>query len=129
MTIIRVKRVYEPFSSDDGYRVFVERLWPRGMRREELRMDLWAKDLAPSNPLRVWYSHDPAKWDEFRSKYKTELCEKEEILNELRKIENLTLLVASKSDLNAGAVIKDVLEHWNEFMDLCSSVKNNAAKM
>ncbi len=69
-----MKRVYEPATDADGYRVFVERLWPRGVSKERARLDAWEKDLAPSDALRRWYGHDPAKWDEFQSRYARELA-------------------------------------------------------
>ncbi len=73
MAKIGVKRVYEPASTEDGARFLVERLWPRGMRKEALAMDAWLKDVAPSGELRRWFDHDPAKWEEFRRRYAAEL--------------------------------------------------------
>ena len=70
---VRVRRVYEPPSSEDGQRVLVDRLWPRGLSRDAARIDLWAKDIAPSNELRRWYGHEHAKWGEFRQRYFAEL--------------------------------------------------------
>lgn len=71
--MIRLKRVYDPPDSHDGRRFLVERLWPRGMRKESLAMDGWLKDVAPSDSLRQWFSHDPAKWKEFQQRYTSEL--------------------------------------------------------
>ncbi len=71
--MIQTKRVYDPDSPADGRRVLVERLWPRGIKKEDLKMDEWLKDVAPSTELRRWFSHDPAKWDEFRRRYYHEL--------------------------------------------------------
>lgn len=71
--MIEVKRAYEPFSSSDGKRYLVERLWPRGIRKDQLRIDGWLKNVAPSADLRQWFSHDPAKWTEFRRRYFREL--------------------------------------------------------
>ena len=71
--MIRLKRVYEIPAEEDGHRVLVERLWPRGVRREDARIDLWLKDAAPSQELRKWYAHDVSRWDEFRRRYVTEL--------------------------------------------------------
>jgi uncharacterized protein YeaO (DUF488 family) len=71
--MIKIKRVYEPFDTRDGARFLVERLWPRGMKKDSLRMDGWLKDVAPSAALRRWFGHDPAKWDEFRRRYAAEL--------------------------------------------------------
>ncbi|MDD2337441.1 MAG: DUF488 family protein, partial [Geobacteraceae bacterium] len=67
--MIRVKRVYEDSETDGGKRFLVERLWPRGMKKEDLRMDGWIKDVAPSDALRRWFGHEPAKWEEFRLRY------------------------------------------------------------
>jgi uncharacterized protein YeaO (DUF488 family) len=71
---IRIKRVYEAPGPDDGRRILVDRLWPRGLTKEKAKIDYWAKDVAPSNELRKWYGHDPAKWDEFRKRYAAELA-------------------------------------------------------
>jgi uncharacterized protein YeaO (DUF488 family) len=72
-TKIRIKRVYDEPAASDGRRVLVDRLWPRGLSKEKAKIDHWAKDIAPSNELRKWYGHDPAKWDEFRKRYFAEL--------------------------------------------------------
>lgn len=77
---IRVKRVYETPSPDDGMRVLVDRLWPRGLSRDKARVDLWLKELAPSTELRKWFNHEPAKWDEFRRRYLQELQQQPEAL-------------------------------------------------
>lgn len=70
---IRTKRVYEPVSPEDGLRFLVERLWPRGLKKESLRLDAWLREVAPSTELRRWFGHDPAKWDEFRRRYRAGL--------------------------------------------------------
>jgi uncharacterized protein YeaO (DUF488 family) len=71
--MIKLKRVYEPAEPDDGMRVLVERLWPRGVRREALHMDAWLKEVAPSGSLRQWFNHDPVRWPEFQKRYAAEL--------------------------------------------------------
>lgn len=71
--MIQVKRAYERANKDDGQRILVERLWPRGVKKEELRLDRWIKDIAPSTALRQWFQHDPAKWGDFRRRYFREL--------------------------------------------------------
>ena len=71
--MIRCKRVYAPVAGDDGVRVLVDRLWPRGLKREVAGIDHWLRELAPSNELRTWFAHDPARWDEFRRRYAEEL--------------------------------------------------------
>jgi uncharacterized protein YeaO (DUF488 family) len=70
---IRLKRVYENPSEEDGTRILVDRLWPRGLTKEKARVDLWLKEIAPSNELRKWFAHDPVKWPEFKARYKAEL--------------------------------------------------------
>jgi len=69
MIMIRVKRVYDPPSNDGGIRILVDRLWPRGLSKDAAKVDLWLKDIAPSDELRRWFKHDPLKWDEFKSRY------------------------------------------------------------
>jgi len=71
--MLRIKRVYEPAAQTDGVRLLVERLWPRGVKKEKLRLDGWVKDVAPSTELRKWFGHDPAKWEEFRRRYWSEI--------------------------------------------------------
>jgi uncharacterized protein YeaO (DUF488 family) len=71
---VRIGRVYDPPSADDGARVLVDRIWPRGLRKDAARLDEWAKDVAPSTELRTWYGHDPARFSEFRSRYIAELA-------------------------------------------------------
>lgn len=71
--MLKVKRVYEPASPEDGYRILVDRLWPRGVTKERAHVDEWRKDLAPSDVLRKWFRHDPRRWAEFRRRYRSEL--------------------------------------------------------
>jgi uncharacterized protein YeaO (DUF488 family) len=73
MSAVVIKRAYEPPASDDGYRVLVDRVWPRGVTRDALQLDEWARELAPSTALRKWFGHDPARWQEFRQRYLKEL--------------------------------------------------------
>ena len=98
---IRVRRVYEQASPEDGARVLVDRLWPRGLRKDAARLDEWAKDVAPSSELRTWYQHDPAKLDDFRRRYTAELAQPgpREALARLRSLSEekpVTLLTATK---------------------------------
>ena len=81
---IKIKRVYEKPDKDDGIRILVDRLWPRGLTREKASIDLWLKDIAPSAELRKWFGHDPEKWDEFRKRYRHELKEDEESVTLLK---------------------------------------------
>ena len=109
--MIRVKRVYEPLEKDDGIRILVDKLWPRGIRRSQI--DVWLKDVAPSDELRRWYNHEPDKWEEFKKRYFEELSRnpKVEILLQLiRKGNNVTLLYASKSPYNNAVALKEYLE-------------------
>ncbi len=71
--MIKIKRIYDPAAEDDGFRILVDRLWPRGLSKEKAKVDLWLKEIAPSNELRKWYAHDPKKWTEFRKRYFKEL--------------------------------------------------------
>lgn len=104
---IRLKRIYELPAADDGYRVLVDRLWPRGLTKEKAQVDEWAKDIAPSNELRKWFHADRTKWAEFRKMYLAELKDQEARLRELATISkkrNLTLLFAS-ADLEQNHAI------------------------
>lgn len=98
---IKLKRVYEPAEKNDGFRILIDRLWPRGISKERAKIDLWLKDIAPSNALRKWFGHDPAKWNEFQRRYQRELKAKQEIMNELEKIikkEKVVTLLFSAAD-------------------------------
>jgi uncharacterized protein YeaO (DUF488 family) len=109
-----LKRVYEPPADADGVRILVDRLWPRGLTKEEAKIDYWAKNAAPSNELRRWYRHDEAKWPEFQSRYLDELRKNrtavEDLIGKLGQ-GNATLLYGSKeTERNNAAVLKDYLE-------------------
>jgi uncharacterized protein YeaO (DUF488 family) len=112
--MIRTRRVYDPPEPGDGTRFLVERLWPRGMKKEELPMDGWLKDAAPSDELRRWFSHDPAKWDEFRRRYDAELEGKPDVLQPLREAArqgNVTLLYSARdTEHNNAVALKEYLE-------------------
>ena len=114
MAKIRLKRVYEEPAPDDGRRILVERLWPRGLSKERAAVDLWVKDLAPSPELRRWFNHDPARWDEFQRRYFTELREKEDAVEELRRkcrSETVTFVYAAHDEEhNSARLLKDHLE-------------------
>jgi uncharacterized protein YeaO (DUF488 family) len=111
--MIRIKRIYDPPAPDDGFRVLVDRLWPRGMRKDEARIDLWLKEVAPSTALRRWYDHDPAKWDEFRRRCRAELQGQPEAIALLRDkagLGDLTLLYAAReSERNNAVALADIL--------------------
>lgn len=100
---VRVRRVYDPPQPDDGQRVLVDRLWPRGLSKERAQLDEWCKEVAPSPELRKWYAHDPDRYEEFSRRYRAELDdpEREAALGRLRKLAStgpLTLLTAAKRD-------------------------------
>ena len=106
--MIRLKRAYEAPSRSDGYRVLVERLWPRGLKKIEAKIDLWLKDVAPSTELRRWFGHDPKKWDEFRQRYRKELKQKDEAINLLMskaKAGTITLIYAARDEDHNGALV------------------------
>ncbi|MGH6846688.1 MAG: DUF488 domain-containing protein [Methylocella sp.] len=108
MRSIQIKRIYEPPARSDGTRILVDRLWPRGVARDEARIDAWVKDVAPSVALRRWYSHDPGKWPEFRARYIAELKHNPAVV-ELQdmdaKSKTVTLLFASKDNLRNNATV------------------------
>ncbi|HTK12533.1 MAG TPA: DUF488 domain-containing protein [Xanthobacteraceae bacterium] len=110
---IRLKRVYQKPAASDGTRVLVDRLWPRGMKKENAAIDLWFKEIAPSTELRKWFGHDPDRWAEFRRRYMMELREHPERLAELRKLARsgpLTLVYAAHDELhNDAVVVRNVL--------------------
>ena len=109
-----LKRVYDPASAEDGFRCLVDRLWPRGVKKEAFHLTRWMKDLAPSPPLRTWFGHEPAKWGEFRSRYRAELKNKSEMLEPLLqavKKQNVTLLYAARDpQINHALVLKQFLD-------------------
>lgn len=116
---IKTKRIYDEYNENDGFRVLVDRLWPRGLKKEEARVDLWAKDIAPSDELRKWYSHDPSKWDEFKSRYLRELennPKTKEFIETIKKYPKITLLFSSKEkNLNNATVLKEFIENKIKF--------------
>ncbi|HEU5365663.1 MAG TPA: DUF488 domain-containing protein [Hanamia sp.] len=110
---IKLKRVYEKPDPKDGFRILVDRLWPRGFTKEKAAADLWLKDIAPSTELRKWFNHDPEKWKEFQKKYQQELKENKEaitIIKEHLKQEPVTLIYAAKDEVhNEAQVIKEFI--------------------
>ena len=112
--MLKIKRVYEPAETSDGVRFLVERLWPRGMKKEELKMKAWLKEVAPSPRLRSWYGHDPAKWDESQVRYRAELESNPEawqpILEEARRGDVTLLYSARDTEHNSALLLKSFLE-------------------
>ena len=111
--MIHLKRVYDPPDPEDGKRILVDRLWPRGIRKENLKMDEWLKEISPSDKLRKWFSHDPKKYEEFKRRYAEELEEQSEILKRIKneaKRGRVTLLFSAKdTEHNNAAVLKELL--------------------
>jgi len=109
-----LKRIYEPVDETDGYRILVERLWPRGVTRAGAALHDWLKDIAPSPDLRKWYGHDLARWEEFSKRYRAELVDKQTLLDKLRALNAqgpVTLIFAAKDEQHSSAaVLKDVLD-------------------
>jgi uncharacterized protein YeaO (DUF488 family) len=108
--VINLKRAYAPAAPEDGFRVLVERLWPRGLKKEALALDLWLKDIAPSPELRRWFGHDPAKWEEFCRRYRAELAGRPAAVKLLRKKireGRVTLVYGSRDEEhNAAAALR-----------------------
>ena len=112
--MVKIKRIYDQASPEDGKRILIDRLWPRGIKKESAHIDEWIKEVAPSTELREWFAHDPAKWEEFKRRYKKELEDKEDIVDTLRteaRRGTVTLLFAAKDTIHVNAaVLKEVLE-------------------
>jgi uncharacterized protein YeaO (DUF488 family) len=112
--MIRVRRIYDEPAESDGTRILVDRFWPRGLPREEVRIDLWMKDISPSDGLRCWFRHDPERWDEFCRRYFEELDDKSDAVERLREISDrgrVTLLFAASDEShNNAAALRRYLE-------------------
>ena len=110
---VRLKRAYEPAEPSDGYRVLIDRLWPRGVSREHANLDEWERELAPSTALRRWFSHDPARFEEFRRRYIEELRPQRRRISELRRLARagtLTLVYSARdTEHNDAIVLAEVL--------------------
>lgn len=110
---IKIKRVYDEPAPDDGYRILVDRLWPRGISKEKGKIDYWAKEISPSHELRKWYAHDHSKWEEFKQKYFSEMNQNQEALTEFREktsIGTVTFLFSSKElKLNNAYALKEFI--------------------
>jgi len=105
---VRLKRAYDPAEPGDGYRVLVDRLWPRGVSKERARLDEWARELAPSTELRTWFGHDPERFAEFERRYRAELAAQGQKLDELRRLARkgtLTLVSAARDEEHNDAVV------------------------
>jgi len=111
--MIKIKRIYDTPTEDDGFRILVDRLWPRGLTKEKAKVDLWLKEIAPSDQLRKWYAHDPKKWAEFRKRYFNDLDTKRELVNQIvqkMKEGDVTLLYSSKEEkINNAVALKEYI--------------------
>ncbi|HVI79023.1 MAG TPA: DUF488 domain-containing protein [Candidatus Acidoferrum sp.] len=105
---IKLRRAYDPAEPADGPRILVDRLWPRGLSRDDAGIDRWLKDLAPSSELRKWFGHDPGRWDEFRDRYATELSRHSDQVKELRELARkgpITLVYSAHDEVHNNAVV------------------------
>ena len=109
---IRLKRVYLEKAEQDGRRILTERLWPRGISKQDAGIDQWVKELAPSTELRKWYGHDESKWSEFKKRYRLQLAKSPELrpwIEQLKAHQRVTLVYASKGELNSSVVLRQVV--------------------
>lgn len=107
--MITLKRIYEPYTKEDGYRVLVDRLWPRGISKEKAHLDVWLKDIGPSTELRKWFGHKTEKWEEFKKRYTEELKANDEMVTQLKDIlkkhKKVTILFGAKDEEHNQAVV------------------------
>ena len=107
-SVFQLKRIYAPPSKSDGYRILVDRLWQRGVSRQNAHIDLWLKEIGPSNPLRKWFAHEPARWPEFQRRYRKELRAKSELIRQIREIQRehgkVTLVFSARDEERNQAV-------------------------
>jgi uncharacterized protein YeaO (DUF488 family) len=113
--IIKIERIYDNPRGDKSFRILVDRLWPRGLSKEKVRVDLWQKDIAPSNTLRKWFVHDEKKWDKFKQKYFNELDKNNDAVNTIIRMmqeqDSITLLYSAKEKrFNNAVALKEYLE-------------------
>ena len=112
--MIKLKRAYEAALNEDGLRILVERLWPRGVSKHKAQIDLWLKSLAPSTELRQWYGHDPARWPQFRKRYRAELKDKGDVLALLKYVTEVRTVTfvsaASDEERNSAVALMELLE-------------------
>jgi len=118
--MIQIKRAYQEAGENDGYRILIDRLWPRGVSKEKLKIDRWMKEIAPSDQLRKSFGHDPDKWETFKKEYRRELEDKSELINMIKQLEEkmctITLIYAAKDEKHDNAVI--LLELLNKRDDI-----------
>jgi uncharacterized protein YeaO (DUF488 family) len=114
LVVLKLKRAYEPAEASDGYRILVDRIWPRGISKKRAHVAVWLKELGPSTPLRKWFGHDPARWGEFQKRYRRELQDKPELIARIRQLEQeysvVTLIFSARDEEhNQAVVLRDVL--------------------
>jgi len=107
---LALKRVYDKPSPEDGHRILVDRIWPRGISKEAAKIDEWLKDIAPSNELRKWFNHDSHKWDEFKDRYFTELKGKKKQLENIKQHHVTFIYSAKNEEFNNAVVLKEYIE-------------------
>ncbi|GIX43581.1 MAG: hypothetical protein KatS3mg129_3314 [Leptospiraceae bacterium] len=117
--MIKIKRIYEEPEKEDGFRILIDRLWPRGVKKEYASIDLWLKEIAPSDELRKWFSHKKERWKEFKIRYKEELKQKYALIEKIKELEKkhktITLLFSAKDmeHNNAVVLMEFIKEHFN----------------
>jgi uncharacterized protein YeaO (DUF488 family) len=106
--MIRIKRIYEEYSPDDGFRILIDRLWPRGVSKDDAHVDLWFKEIAPTDHLRKWFLHDPKKWNTFKKKYIEELKNNKSLIDKIKNFEKehkiITLVFSAKDEQHNNAI-------------------------
>lgn len=111
--MIKIKRIYDQPAKEDGFRILVDRLWPRGISKEKAKVDLWLREIAPSNDLRKWFSHDPKKWEDFKIRYERELKGKQELLHKIKEAEKekgiVTILYSARDKEHNNAVVLNAI--------------------
>jgi uncharacterized protein YeaO (DUF488 family) len=111
--MIKMKRVYDQQAKEDGFRILVDRLWPRGVSKEKVKVDLWLREIAPSNDLRKWFYHDPKKWEDFKIRYERELKGKQELLHKIKEAEKekgiVTILYSARDEEHNNAVVLNAI--------------------
>ncbi|MBS1496792.1 MAG: DUF488 family protein [Bacteroidetes bacterium] len=111
--MLHTKRAYQAYNTSDGYRVLVDRLWPRGITKDKAHIDCWLKEIAPSAQLRKWFAHDPGKWEEFKKRYREELKDSvalPELVKIIKEKKVVTLVYAAKDEVhNNAALLEEIL--------------------
>ena len=113
--MIKIKRIYEKYSPDDGFRILIDRLWPRGVSKDDAHVDVWFREIAPTDHLRKWFSHDPKQWEQFKKKYIKELKENKPSLDKIKDLKKehkiITLIFSAKDEQHNNAVVLSEFLH------------------